>query len=150
MKHPTISLISLLAFGSGLAGCMPEEALKPPAQVQLACAFAQGQPTMVLVLDTGLETAQWLNLQEPRRGTLRVSAHQYQLEFPAVGRTPVVRARIDRYEATIMRTVGVGKTAVSQSGRCAKQKTGRRLSVHRQADDLAVAVEQDGGPALGD
>ena len=127
MKHPTISLISLLAFGSGLAGCMPDEALEPPAQVQLACAFAQGQPTMVLLLDTGLETAQWLNLQEPRRGTLRVSAHQYQLEFPAVGRTPVVRARIDRYDATITRTVGVGKTAVSQAGRCAKQKTGPRL-----------------------
>lgn len=127
MTHRTIILVSLLACGSGLAGCMPDEALEPPAQVQLACAFAQGRPTMVLLLDTGLESAQWLNLPEPRRGTLRVAAHQYQLEFPAVGRTPAVRARIDRYEATITRTVGVGKTAVSQVGRCAKQKTGPRL-----------------------
>lgn len=127
MKHSTISLIGLLAFGAGLAGCLPDEALEPPAQVQLVCAFGEGPPTMVLLLDTGLETAQWLNLPEPRQGTVRAVAHQYQLDFPAVGPTPAVRARIDRYEATVTRTLGVGKTAVSQSGRCTKQKTGPRL-----------------------
>lgn len=128
MRH-LIVLLGLFALAAAplLTGCVRGEALEPPAQVQLACGFGEGQPTMSLVLDTGLETATWLNLAEPRQGRVRVAAHQYQLDFPAVGRTPAVRARIDRYDATITRTVGVGAKSVSKAGRCAKEKAGPRL-----------------------
>lgn len=128
MRHLTIILAGLFALtGPGLAGCVREEAIEPPARVQLACAFGAGQPPMTLVLDTGLDTADWLNLAEPREGRVRVAAHQYQLDFPAVGRTPAVRALINRYDTTITRTVGVGTKAVSQAGRCVKEKAGPRL-----------------------
>lgn len=128
MRRVKIVLAGLLLSGGLiLTGCVDEEALAPPTRIQLACDFGDSQRTMTLVVDTGLETADWLNLAEPRQGQLRVFSHQYQLDFPAVGRAPAVHARINRYDGTIMGTFGAGANALSQAGLCAKEEAGPRL-----------------------
>lgn len=115
------------ALGLGVSGCVRPADLEPPAVVQFTCTFEPGAPPMTVVIDTGLGTADWLNLAQPRSGRAEVSPHQYRLSFAAYGPVPAVVAQVNRYDATIERTTGSGRTAARGTGRCVKEKTGPRL-----------------------
>lgn len=114
-----------VAILAGLGGCGRET--DPPALIQFTCSFEAGVAPMTVVIDTGLQTARWMNLSQPRAGSVRASPHAYQLDFPGAETTPAVRAEVNRYDATIAVTNGEGRTAVSRAGRCVKETTGPRL-----------------------
>lgn len=127
MKFGAVEMIGgAVVVAASLSACSRQADVAPPTLVQFTCSFEPAAP-MTVVIDTGLRSARWMNLPAPREGSASVSSHQYQIEFPALDDAPQVHARVNRYDATILRTSGDGATAVRQTGRCVKDETGPRL-----------------------
>ena len=127
MKFGAIRVLGgTIVVAASLSACGRHADVAPPTLVQFTCSFEAAAP-MTVVIDTGRRTARWMNLPDPREGSASVSSHQYQIEFPALDDAPEVHARVNRYDATILRTSGGGATAVRQTGRCVKDETGPRL-----------------------
>lgn len=126
-RHEIIGVGATAALALAVSGCGRSGDLDPPTIVQLTCTFDTVPAPMVVVIDTGLETASWVNLPEPRSGASRVLEHQYQLHFPVQDAMPAVRVRVNRYDATVVRVIGTERSADQRTGGCVKDKAGPRL-----------------------
>lgn len=115
------SVVSLLL----LSGCDGLREMDPPKVIQLSCA-ASSPPgaSLILSLDTGNDTARWLNTAPSRTGTLTVREAAYVVDFSRSGWT----AEVNRYDGRMVRVSGpAGPRRTRETLQCKPETKGPRF-----------------------
>lgn len=122
---------------SVVSACEREPDLDPPAKIQVACtpsaptssappATASAALPIVLVLDTGDQSARWVNGPGAPVGALTVQDQQYLLRF---GQEPTGwRATLNRFDGMMVREVGkAGAARAPQRFACKRETEGPKF-----------------------